>query len=390
MVRVSAPTPAPVELETPDALRQRLADTAAPEQVLLELVRRHTAVVLGHAGAAAVDRDREFLELGLSSLAAVELRDRLARSTGLELSSSLAFDHPTPSELARHLLHAFTGKLTATTQSGGMLGRLWQDANRLGRATEFAMNLVELAKFRAKFEDPAEFDGTPRLTRLAEGATKPGLICCCTFSPLSGAHEYARFAAIFRGRRDVHALANPGYAAGELLPATLDAGVRLQAEAILRRTDGEPFVLVGHSAGGLMANQICRRLEDLGAGPERLVLIDSYVPDSPVMAAWSDALMLGTLEREGAYTPMDDFRVTAGAWWTPLLADWKPADVAAPVLLVRASEPTGPWPQGADWHTTWEFPHTVVDAPGNHFTMLEEHAEVVARSVANWLDTETT
>ncbi|MFI1913805.1 type I polyketide synthase [Nocardia sp. NPDC020380] len=381
-VQVSA---AATPLESPDALRERLAETTEPEQVMLELVRIHAAFVLGHDGSEAVDQDREFLELGLSSLSAVELRDRLSQVTGLELATSMAFDHPTPGELARHLLAAFTGTATATPQSGGMLGRLWQDANRVGQATEFAMSLVEISKFRPKFEDSTEFGGTLRMTRLAQGDTRPGLICCCTFSPLSGAHEYARFASIFRGRRDVHALVNPGYAAGELLPVNLDASVRLQAETILRHTDGAPFVLVGHSAGGLMANQICRRLEDLGAGPQRMVLIDTYSPDSPVMAAWSDALMLGTLEREGAYTPMDDSRVTAGAWFTPLLASWKLAEMNAPVLLVRAGEPTGPWPAGEDWHTTWDFPHTVVDAQGNHFTMMEEHAEIVARAVDNWL-----
>ncbi|MEC3953115.1 alpha/beta fold hydrolase [Nocardia sp. CDC153] len=381
-VRASAPTTA---LDSPDALRQRLAETTDPEQVMLDLVLDHAAFVLGHDDSESVARDREFLELGLSSISAVELRDRLARVTGLELSSSMSFDHPTPGELAKHLLGAFTGTGTATPQSGGMLGRLWQDANRVGQATEFALSLVEISKFRPKFEEPSEFGGTLRMTRLAQGDTRPGLICCCTFSPLSGAHEYARFASIFRGRRDVHALVNPGYAAGELLPANLAASVRLQAETILRHTDGEPFILVGHSAGGLMANQICRRLEDLGAGPQRVVLIDTYSPDSPVMAAWGDALMLGTLEREGAYTPMDDHRVTAGAWFTPLLATWKLAEMNAPVLLVRAGEPTGPWPDGEDWHTTWDFPHTVVDALGNHFTMMEEHAEVVARAVDDWL-----
>ncbi|MET0237184.1 MAG: acyltransferase domain-containing protein, partial [Kibdelosporangium sp.] len=378
------------ELESPAALRDRLSEAAQPERELLRLVREHAAFVLGHDDAEAVEIDREFLELGLSSLAAVELRDRLAKTTGLELSASLVFDHSTPTALARHLLAALTGAGTAAPQTGGMLGRLWQDANRLGRATDFAMSLVEIAKYRPKFEQPAQFGTTPRLTRLAAGDTRPGLICCCTFSPLSGAHEYARFASVFRGHRDVHALANPGFAAGELLPATLDAGVRLQAEAIMRHTNGAPFVLVGHSAGGLMANQICRRLEDLGAGPERVVLIDTYAPDSPVMAAWGDELMHGTLAREGAYTPMDDFRVTAGAWFSPLLGTWKLADMAAPVLLVRASEPTGQWPAGEDWRPSWQFRHTAVDTPGTHFTVMEEHAEALARSVEDWLTTAVT
>jgi hypothetical protein len=64
--------------------------------------------------------------------------------------------------------------------------------------------------------------------------------------------------------------------------------------------------------------------------------------------------------------------------------------MAAPVLLVRVSEPTGQWPAGEDWRPSWQFPHTAVDAPGNHFTVMEEHAEALARSVEGWLTTAAT
>ena len=44
------------------------------------------------------------METGLDSLAATELASRLSIQTGVELSSTLAFDQPTPRAVADHIL----------------------------------------------------------------------------------------------------------------------------------------------------------------------------------------------------------------------------------------------------------------------------------------------
>ncbi|NEY36897.1 hypothetical protein GTU99_32995, partial [Streptomyces sp. PRKS01-65] len=88
------------------SLADRLA-TLTPEQqhdTLLALARTQIATVLGHQAPEAVPADSALRDLGFDSLTAVELRNRLARVTGLRLPATLAFDHPTATALTRHLL----------------------------------------------------------------------------------------------------------------------------------------------------------------------------------------------------------------------------------------------------------------------------------------------
>ncbi|WP_280406539.1 type I polyketide synthase [Nocardia carnea] len=95
----------PIEGGVPAELMARLAGLPVSERraVLVELVGSHVAVVLGHAAGHLVDAQESFLDLGFDSLAAVELRNRLAGATGVALPATAAFDHPTPEALAGYI-----------------------------------------------------------------------------------------------------------------------------------------------------------------------------------------------------------------------------------------------------------------------------------------------
>ncbi|MEU6767616.1 SDR family NAD(P)-dependent oxidoreductase [Streptomyces sp. NPDC046853] len=89
----------------PTSLGGQLAGLSADERErsLTDLVRGVVADILGHDDPSEVEADRAFQELGFDSLNAVELRNRLNKLSGLQLTNTVVFDYPSVGALAAFL-----------------------------------------------------------------------------------------------------------------------------------------------------------------------------------------------------------------------------------------------------------------------------------------------
>ncbi|OBI52407.1 type I polyketide synthase [Mycobacterium sp. E787] len=86
--------------------------------LLLGMVCRQVATVLGNPSPDDIDPECPFQDLGFDSVKATELLDRLRTETELALPPTLAFDYPTPDELAAHLGQLLSGSVAAAPAAG--------------------------------------------------------------------------------------------------------------------------------------------------------------------------------------------------------------------------------------------------------------------------------
>jgi acyl carrier protein len=92
------------------ALKERFSSLPPPQRrrAILDLVRTEVGAIF-HLPSESVPDDQQLQRLGLDSLMALELHGRLARTLEAQLPSTLAFDHPTPQDIARFVEEMLLG-----------------------------------------------------------------------------------------------------------------------------------------------------------------------------------------------------------------------------------------------------------------------------------------
>ncbi|MFD3685507.1 type I polyketide synthase [Nocardiopsis sp. NPDC058631] len=394
--RRRAGTPGPAAGDLRGALDRAPADRR--DALLLSFVLERTADVLGHTGTDGLDAGAPFLEMGFDSLTAVELRNQLGAATGLRMPAGLAFAHPTPRALASFLgaeLGTGTDDATATgapgrrTNANDGLVDLFVDACRQRRISEGLDVLWAASRMRPVFTGVHDAGVRRPPVRLSREGAATRLICLPSVLMISGVQEYARFAKGVRGLREVDVLHQPGFADGEPLPVDIDAVAEVLADEVAACAAGRPYVLVSRSSGGWVAHAVLERLEHLQAGggagaPELAVMMDTPDPHNLELSGLA-TIEAGVVERGETIGIMDGVRLTAMGAYLRLFRDWKPGTVTTPALQMRPQEPTLDRDGKELEPFTWAARHEVLRVPGDHFTMLEGHVDVVGRALHDWL-----
>ncbi|WP_369033844.1 non-ribosomal peptide synthetase/type I polyketide synthase [Streptomyces adonidis] len=87
-------------LGTPQAKAEPQPGDPLKDADPLDVARAAAAAVLGYDRALDVAPDDNLVQLGISSMSALELRNHLTKATGLSLPTTIVFDHPTPASIA--------------------------------------------------------------------------------------------------------------------------------------------------------------------------------------------------------------------------------------------------------------------------------------------------
>ena len=351
--------------------------------------------MLGYDSPAEIDPDRPFQELGFDSLGAVELRNRLAASSGVPVPVLTLANYPTAAGVTRYLLAQLDSSSSGEAGGNGAAGgetafvSMLGEAKEQGAPAEFMDLLVGAAKQRPMFHSSDGNEERPASSlRLADGSRTPALVLIPSAIALSGPHEYVKFAKGLDDERTVLALPLPGFLGGEPLPADMEVVFEELAREILRSDIGPDFALVGYSSGGWLAHGIAGRLEAAGVFPAATILLDTYWPQSEMMERMRGAVLAALHDAVEAGIGLDDTRLTAMAHYLDGLSAWQPEEVATPTVLVRVGEVAEELVAGSggEWRAHWELPHRTVNVPGDHFNMMTAHARATAQAVRDVLD----
>ena len=372
--------------------RLRGLDIAGQERFLRDFVMDRAAEVLGHRDSSAVEPDGNFFESGFDSLISIQLRNTLAEALGLRLSAMLTTDHPTPTMLARWLHAQLADRLAAggsatqvATTDGDTVGGLFFEALRSGKRQEGYDMLRAVAAIRPTFDTPAELDELSVPVTLAEGASGPRLICVSSPVVGGGVHQYVQLANRLGGDHPVVALPLVGFAAGESLPSSAEAACRYVAESVLHASEGEPFILVGHSTAGVLAYAAAGFLEQTwDVRPEGVVLLDTL----SLRYGADDTTDYMELLRDITSRIQDDsavaigVRLSAMTTWLNRLPHLDIRPTTAPKLLIRCGLADD---VPAEQRELLAPGDVVRSIDADHFSIVREEAELTGKVMAEWL-----
>ncbi|OXM47917.1 polyketide synthase [Amycolatopsis thailandensis] len=398
-LRALVPAAARRAVEATESTRVRLAGLADADraEAVSKVLRAELATVFGHGRAEDVAADAVLRDLGLDSLTAVELRNRIKELTAIQLPVSALFEHATLPELVAFLAAKLEEETPPAPRSPApaepdTLVSVYRDAVEAGRSDAGLAMLAAVAEAVAKA--PGESGGEPVAEPLGTGVAGPALaVLVPPVVPIID-DLYGLLMGKFPSPHRAFALRSPVFAAEGPIPADLDAMFHAFGRSALQQAGDGPLVLVGHSAGGWIAHGVAARLAETGCPPAALVLLDTIWPSAwwpefdPVLKPELAEMFRGSAK---LIDLVDDRaalgrRLIAMGAVMRLFERWTPEPVAVPTLHIRAADyMSGALRPEVMPNLSGDGGGDVARVPGNHESIVSAHAESTATTMANWL-----
>ncbi|CFQ66658.1 polyketide synthase [Mycobacterium tuberculosis] len=398
------------ELLASSGFAARLAGRSADEQLAaaIEVVCEHAAAVLGRDGAAGLDAGQAFADSGFNSLSAVELRNRLTAVTAVTLPATAIFDHPTPTELAQHLITQIDGHGSSAAAAANPAERidaltdLFLQACDAGRDADGWKMVALASNTRERMSSPVRNNVSKNVALLADGISDVVVICIPTLTVLSDQREYRDIANAMTGRHSVYSLTLPGFDSSDALPQNADMIVETVSNAIIDVVGGScRFVLSGYSSGGVLAYALCSHLSvKHQRNPLGVALIDTYLPSQIANPSMNEGFSPNDtgkgLSREvirvaRMLNRLTATRLTAAATYAAIFQAWEPGRSMAPVLNIVAKDRIATVENLREerinrWRTAAaEAAYSVAEVPGDHFGMMSTSSEAIATEIHDWI-----
>jgi len=379
-----------------NGLVERLTVLSGPERrrLLTDIVTTQAQIVLGHSNRTAIDARRPFRDMGVDSLTAVELRNRLAAETGLQLPPTLIFDQPTIDQIAEMLDAELGGASDAARPDADgesrtddvdadLVAHMFRQSLEAGEPKLGRRLLMSVARLRPMFKDSADVERIPQPIPLVDPGAGARLVFFNAIAPLN--RNLSVLAQKLPGQLCVSALASPGFGSGEKIPATDTALISMHTDTITDFVGDTPFLLGGHSSGGVIAYEVAKELIARGMKPRGLILLDTYtykrLATLGLEAGFQSTMFVRASEMQ---IPIDGYRLSATQRMSGLFLDWEPVPLPVPSLLIRATHPVDA--DADDWQTSLDYISSTVDVPGDHFSIANEYAESTAQVIGRWLE----
>ncbi|AJC52816.1 modular polyketide synthase NorC [Streptomyces sp. 769] len=389
------------------------------------MVRECLNRALGNGPDDQVDAEATFRDLGMDSLGAEDLRDQLTTGAGVEIELADVLNYPTVVDLTERVLEKLAARaeegtldeIAGTARSGnevpesgtgpvdpapdnadesdGSLASFYIRAIRTGRI-DVALRLARAASETRDTFDQDDPRDLAELRQVGAGAGGPTIVGLTPpiFPNLDLPYSYLH--AGLDPASDVWSLWSPGFAGEAPLPADRAALLRMLAKPLCRELAGTPLIIAGYSSGGWLAHELATHLERTGVPVTALLLLDSYLPEEEMDQTETRSefmreqirrrdLMGMSLDRPDR-TVTTSGQIAAMGGYSRIFSGWRPGPLKAPILHLLASEVVAGMPTSSEDHPfPAELAHRVRTLPGDHFTILSQHADLISENLHDWL-----